>query len=168
MTSSPLMPAGTIATRIWPYAARSIERLITVAFDELDKAGRAWRPDTPDANSVLTLVNHMISNAEDNLLGTVVGANVTYDRQADFDTPETDPAAIRARWSRVRAAFEVTLPRLDDAHMFAGVTHPRRGTVTRFDVLVVVTRHAAEHLAHAELTRDLYRARAADRDRTAR
>lgn len=160
MTSS-LMPAGTIATRLWPYTVRSIERLIAVALDELDETGRAWRPDAPDANSVLALVNHLISNAEDNLLGTVVGTNVTYDRQADFDSPDTDPAAIRERWARVQAAFEVALPRLDDAHLFTGVTHPRRGTVTRFDVLVVVTRHAAEHLAHAELTRDLYRALAA-------
>lgn len=152
------MPAATIASRIWPYAERSIERLLAVAFDELDEAGRTWRPDAPDTNSVLTLVNHTISNAEDNLLGTIAGLDVTYHRQADFDAPETDPAAIRGRWARVRTGFEAALHTLDDAHLFAGVEHPRRGTVTRFDTLLVVTRHAAEHLAHAELTRDLYRA----------
>lgn len=150
-----------VAALMWPYAARSIERLLAVACDELDEAGRAWRPDAPEANSVLSIVNHMISNAEDNLLGTVAGLDVTYNRQADFDTPETDPAAIRARWTRIAASFETALPTLDDARLFEDVPHPRRGTVTRFDVLVVVTRHAAEHLAHAEVTRDLYRAHVA-------
>ncbi len=154
---------STVAALMWPYTARSIERLLAVACDELDDAGRAWRPDAPDANSVLSIVNHMISNAEDNLLGTVAGLDVTYDRQADFDTPEADPAAIRARWTRIAAAFEAAMPALDDARLVEDVPHPRRGTVTRFDVLVVVTRHAAEHLAHAELTRDLYCAHVATR-----
>ena len=148
----------SIAAQIWPYVMRSIDRLVAVAFDELDAVGRAWRPEAEGANSVLTLVNHTVSNAEDNLLGTIAGMAVTYDRQADFDTPETDPEAIRVRWARVRSAFEAALPMLDDQRMLEIVQHPRRGPVTRFDTLVVVTRHAAEHLAHAELTRDLYRA----------
>ena len=33
--------------------------------------------------------------------------------------------------------------------------HPRRGLLTGREILIVVARHAAEHLAHAELTRDL-------------
>lgn len=148
----------SLAQRMWPYAGRTVDRLLVVAFDELDGAGRAWRPDAPGANSVLTLVNHTISNAEDNLVGTVAGLDVAYHRQADFDAPETDPAAVRARWARIRDVFEAALPTLDDARMLETVQHPRRGRVTRFDTLVVVTRHAAEHLAHAELTRDLYRA----------
>ncbi len=155
MTSTP-----STAARLWPYARRSIERLIAVAFDELDEVGRAWRPNAPGANDVLTLVNHTISNAEDNLLGTIAGLDVAYQRQADFDAPEADPAIVRARWDGVSAAFEAALPHLDDQRLFEEITHPRRGTITRFDALVVVTRHAAEHLAHAELTRDLYRAHA--------
>lgn len=147
----------SLAQRMWPHAGRTVDRLLVVAFDELDGAGRGWRPDAPGANSVLTLVNHTISNAKDNLLGTVAGLDVTYDRQADFDAPETDPTVIRARWTLIRETFEAALPTLDDARMLETVQHPRRGPVTRFDTLVVVTRHAAEHLAHAELTRDLYR-----------
>ncbi len=150
-----------VAALMWPYTARSMEGLLAVVCDELDAVGRAWRPDAHDSNSVLSIVNHMISNAEDNLLGTVAGLDVTYDRQADFDTPEADPAAIRTRWTRITVAFEAALPALDDARLFEDVPHPRRGTVTRFDVLVVVTRHVAEHIAHAELTRDLYRAHVA-------
>ncbi|TAJ21631.1 MAG: DinB family protein [Dehalococcoidia bacterium] len=151
----------SIAAQTWPYVMRSIDRLVAVAFDELDAAGRAWRPAAEGANNVLTIVNHMISNAEDNLLGTIAGLPVQYDRQADFETPSTDPAGVKARWARVNATFEAALPGLDDARMLETVQHPRRGPVSRLDTLVVVARHAAEHLAHAELTRDLYRAHVA-------
>lgn len=153
----------SIAAQTWPYVMRSIDRIVAVAFDELDVEGRAWRPEAEGANNVLTIMNHMISNAEDNLLGTIAGLPVTYDRQADFVTPSPDPEAVRARWARVSAAFEAVLSGLDDARMLETVPHPRRGPVSRLDTLVVVARHAAEHLAHAELTRDLYRAHVAKR-----
>ena len=146
------------AATIWSYAARSIERLIAVAFEDLDSAGRAWHPDVPDANSVLALLNHTISNAEDNLLGTVLGQSLHYDRQADFDTPTASQDAIHERWNGIRSIFEAALPTLDNPRLAETMQHPRRGPVTRLDILIVVARHAAEHLAHAELTRDFYRA----------
>ncbi|MCB0140064.1 MAG: DUF664 domain-containing protein, partial [Caldilineaceae bacterium] len=34
-------------------------------------------------------------------------------------------------------------------------THPRRGQMSGRAILMVVMRHAAEHMGHAELTRDL-------------
>ena len=147
-----------VAGRIWPYIARSIERLIVVAFDDLDADGRSWRPRAPKANSVLALVNHTISNAEDNLLGTILGRSMHYDRQIDFDSPAETAQAVRDRWADIRRTFEEALPSLDDARLIEAIQHPRRGSITRFDVLIVVARHAAEHLGQAELTRDLYRA----------
>ena len=145
----------TVAAIMWPYAERSIERLVAV-FEALDDAGRRWHPPAHEANSVATLTNHTIANAEENLLQTVGGQQVAYDRQVEFDAPETDPAAVRARWTRLREAFEALLPALTDERMLEQVDHPRRGRLSRLDGLVVVTRHAAEHLAQAELTRDLY------------
>jgi hypothetical protein len=38
-------------------------------------------------------------------------------------------------------------------------THPRRGDMTGREILIKTVRHAAEHLGHAELTRDLLRVR---------
>jgi len=148
----------TIATLIWPYVERSIEAQV-VAFEELDPAGRSWRPPAPETNSMATLVNHTIANAEENLLGTICGEAVAYDREADFDAPSTDPDAVRERWERLRTGFQSHLTSLTDEHLLETIEHPRRGAVTRLEVLVVVARHAAEHLAHAELTRDLYDAR---------
>ena len=37
--------------------------------------------------------------------------------------------------------------------------HPRRGTLTGRDVLIVVARHTAEHWGEAQLTRSLMKAR---------
>ena len=36
--------------------------------------------------------------------------------------------------------------------------HPRRGVLTGREVLLIVARHATEHLGRAELTRDLAKA----------
>jgi hypothetical protein len=36
--------------------------------------------------------------------------------------------------------------------------HPRRGPLSGREILIVVARHAAEHLGQAELTRDLMKA----------
>jgi len=147
----------SIVELTWPYIDRSIESLVRL-FEDLDVSGRTWTPPAPDANSVAALVNHTVSNAEDNLLGTVAGTAVAYERQADFDRPEAEPARVRARWHAVRDAFVRRIPDLDDAAVLERVSHPRRGEVTRYEAMLVVARHAAEHLAHAELTRDLYRA----------
>ena len=45
----------------------------------------------------------------------------------------------------------------------AARAHPRRGTLTGRDVLIVVARHAAEHWGEAQLTRSLMKARAGGR-----
>ena len=48
---------------------------------------------------------------------------------------------------------------LDDAILDQPFTHPRRGQMSGRAILMVVIRHAAEHMGHAELTRDLIRAK---------
>lgn len=152
----------TVASLTWPYVERSIEELVAT-FERLDERGRAWQPDVPDANSVATLVGHTISNAEDNLLGRILGREVRYDRERDFDAPEASPEAVRDRWERLRTDFSSELASLTDERLFETVQHPRRGPIARLDALIVVTRHAAEHLAQAQLTRDLYHASEGDR-----
>jgi len=87
-------------------------------------------------------------------------APVAYDREADFEAPIADAAAIEAHWADRRARIDALIVTLDDASILATRVHPRRGEITGLDVLVVVARHAAEHLAHAELTRDWLRSSA--------
>ncbi len=83
-----------------------------------------------------------------------------YDRQADFDAPIVAAAAIEARWGDLRARIVEVIGALDDGSVLETRVHSRRGEVTGLDVQLVVARHAAEHLAHAELTRDWLRSRA--------
>jgi len=142
------------AALIWPYIDRSVESLRGVAAD-LTPDELVWRPPAADANSIATLLTHTIANAEDNLLGTLLALPGTYDRERHFVAPDLDVGAAEARWRRLRETFEAALPGLNDARLLAAITHPRRGSITGLEVMLVVARHTAEHLAHAELTRDL-------------
>ncbi len=147
------MPESVIALTVWGYIERSLDRLVTLALD-LTEAERLALPPVDGANSIATLVSHTLANAEENLLGTLGGADVLYDRQADFDAPVADATSIEARWAILRARCAARLAEVDDASVLAPCAHPRRGEVLGLEVLLVVARHAAEHLAHAELTRD--------------
>ena len=147
---------AVIVERIWPYIERSLDRLVTLAL-ELTEAERLARPPVEGANSIATLVGHTLANAEENLLGTLIGNYIRYDRQADFDSPLAGAVAIEARWGELRPRIERALEGLDNDAVLARRAHSRRGEVTGLDVLVVVARHAAEHLAQAELTRDWLR-----------
>ncbi len=150
------MSEPTISTTVWGYIERSLDRLVALSLD-LTEAERVARPPVEGANSVATLVGHTLANAEENLLGTLGGLDVRYEREADFDAPISDAVAIAARWGDLRARIAAVIAGLDDAAVLAARVHPRRGEVTGLEVLVVVARHAAEHLAHAELTRDWLR-----------
>lgn len=150
------MGDSAISATVWPYIERSLDRLVALAL-ELTEAERLARPPVDGANSIATLVGHTLANAEENLLGTLGGMDVAYDRQADFDAPTSDAAMIEARWTDQRGRMRSVVAGLDDAMLLAPRPHPRRGEVTGLEVLLVVARHAAEHLAHAELTRDWLR-----------
>lgn len=151
-------PEALIAPTIWRYIASSLDGLVSLAL-ELSEDERLAIPPVAGANSVAALVGHTLANAEDNLLGTLAGQDVTYDRQADFDAPAADAGSIEARWAALRARVNAALGPLDDTAVLAPRAHPRRGEVTGLEVLVVTARHAAEHLGQAELTRDWVRSR---------
>ena len=151
---------------LWRLIAGSVDRLVEVARD-LEETGGAealhWRPPAPAANSVLVLAHHTLENLEDNALYTVAGIDrsAARDREAEFDADDASTARLVARWSALHPRIEQALALLDTAILAETREHPRRGEQSVLTVLVVTARHAAEHLAHAELTRDLYRAAAA-------
>ena len=146
-----------IASTSWAYIERSLDRLVTLSL-ELSDEQRARVPDYEAFNSVATLVGHTLGNAEDNLLGTLCGLEVIYDREADFEAPIVDAEAIRERWEDLRARISEEIARLSNEDVLELRQHPRRGEVRGLDVLLVVARHAAEHLAQAEMTRTIVEA----------
>jgi uncharacterized damage-inducible protein DinB len=153
MTDDPF--ASPEIETFWGYIATSLDRLVEVG-GSLDPDGLHWRPPAPGANSVAILVHHTLSNAEGNLLGTLAGEDVKRDREAEFAEGEGTGADLVDEWRILRARFERSLRGVDAAEMERQRPHPRRGSVNGREVLIVVARHAAEHMGQAELTRDLW------------
>ncbi len=150
---------------VWRLIASSVDRLVEVARDlEADGGADAlhWRPRAPEANSVLALAHHTLENLEDNTLYTVakVDRPTPREREAEFATDDPSTDRLVARWTALRPRIEEALAPLDATILAEARQHPRRGEQSVLTVLVVTARHAAEHLAHAELTRDLHRAQA--------
>ncbi|MEX1103184.1 MAG: DinB family protein [Dehalococcoidia bacterium] len=141
------------AAVFWRYISSTLDRLVDLAGGCAPEVA-AWAPPAPGANSVLALANHTLANAEENLLGLVLGERVARDREAEFD-PGAGPDGLRVRWQALRPALEAGLRTLRDDRMGAPLSHPRRGEITVREVLLVLARHAAEHLGQVELTRDL-------------
>lgn len=148
---------GSESDLFWRYIASALDRLIAL-LDGLGEGELNWQPPAAGANSLLALATHTLANAEENLLGTLGGQPVGRDHAAEFAARASSPAAIAARWRELRPRLAELLAHLPDAALTAPVQHPRRGVVTGRDILIVVARHAAEHLGQAELTRDLLRA----------
>lgn len=140
----------------WRYIAGSLDRLVAVVA-ELDEVELSWRPPAQGANSLRVLAAHTLGNAEENLVGLLGGEEVARDRDAEFLAPAGDGPELERRRLALRPRVERALAGLDAGALARQHAHPRRGTVSGREVLLVVARHAAEHLGQAELTRDLLR-----------
>jgi hypothetical protein len=142
---------------LWRFILSSLDRLLSVAHS-LDWEGLQWRPPAPQANSVAVLVRHTLGNAEENLLMVLCGQPFARQRDAEFADRSMTVDELASQWHDLRPRLEVALADLAAEEMTRLRAHPRRGSVSGRDVLIVVARHAAEHLGQAELTRDLWQA----------
>jgi hypothetical protein len=148
---------------LWRLIDSSVARLVELTGDFEASGGSAalrWRPPVADANSVIALAHHTLENLEDNLVYTAPGRDRDRprEREAEFDADDDSSARLVARWADLRPRAEAALASLPTAVLGERRVHPRRGEQSVLTVLVVVARHCAEHLAHAELTRDLHAA----------
>jgi hypothetical protein len=139
----------------WRFIASSLDRLLAVA-QALEADGLHWRPPAPGANSVAMLVRHTLGNAEENLLMILCGQPFARQRDDEFVDRSVSAADLVTAWHDVRPRLEAALATVEAEEMTRIRPHPRRGSVSGRDVLIIVARHAAEHLGQAELTRDLY------------
>ena len=147
--------ASSEAAVFWRYISSSLDRLVELV-TAVDPTALGWRPQTSaTSNSLAGLAAHTLGNAEENILGVLAGERVDRDHEQEF-TAEPSSRAIAAQWHDLRPRLAAALRRLPAAEMARPRAHPRRGTVTGREVLLVVARHAAEHLGQAELTRDLW------------
>jgi len=148
------MPAATEALIFWRYIASSLDRLVG-CLDALSATQLNWRPPAPGANSLYALAVHTLGNAEENLLQTLAGQPVDRDRDGEFAAQGDSAQPVAAHWAILRAELAARLASLPTDALDATYKHPRRGSVSGRELLIIVARHAAEHLGQAELTRDL-------------
>ncbi len=155
------MLAADEASIFWRYIASSLDRLVG-CLDGLSAMQLNWRPAAPDTNSLYALAAHTLGNAEENLLQTLAGGSVGRDRDGEFAARGESAQAVTARWATLRAELRAHLACLPADALDATYVHPRRGAVTGRELLIVVARHAAEHLGQAELTLALLHAAQSD------
>jgi 2'-deoxynucleoside 5'-phosphate N-hydrolase len=141
------------ALTLWRFITSTMQRLLA-CLDSLDESALNWRP-LPNANSLYILATHIIGNIEETVLGLVCGQPVVRDREAEFHATGRDATLLQTRWRMLQTEIIQHLEQLAPADLDRERLHPRRGLLTGWEILMVVARHAAEHLAHAELTRDL-------------
>lgn len=146
------------ALTFWRSITSSVDRLLA-CLEGLAETALNWRP-LPNASSLYVLATHIIGNIEETVLGLVCGQSVTRDREAEFQALGSDTVLLQSRWDTVQRQIRQHLAHLSPADLDRERLHPRRGLLTGWAILMVVARHAAEHLAHAELTRDLWLAAA--------
>ena len=145
------------AATFWRYIAGSLDRLIGMLAG-MEESELNWRPAAPDTNTLYVLATHTMANAEENILGTLCGQSVRRERADEFAARGATSEPLQARWRDLRDRLELALASLPSSELDAVRVHPRRGALQGRDILIVVARHAAEHLGQAELTRDLMKA----------
>ena len=156
------MPLSGPAQPAFDTACELLERILAAAdglsAEQLDTA--PW----DDSSAMFVLATHAISATEWNFVEVLAGQEVDRSRQAEFDSRAAsfdDPQGLLAeRWSGAKAAIEAALAGLsDDAwdgphyHMFMDKN------LSGHELVVRALAHTAEHVGHAEMTRQWLDAR---------
>ena len=138
-----------------------IDRLLETIKD-LDEKAINWKPPSSGANSLLVLVTHTLGSAEQHVVGIAAGKTVVRNRDAEF-AAKGGATHLAARAEEVRGRIHDALAslegRLDEEREPPMREWRAKGTAR--DRLVHSISHTAEHVGHAQLTRDLLKARPA-------
>lgn len=133
--------------------------------DTLDGLGEEalnWRPSPPGANSIYVLAAHTLGNAEAWVLGIACGQPIVRDRPAEFAAGGPDPSGLIAKARELGRQFDDALgllPQkvLDEIRQphpsLFGEGTPRPVSVRQ--ALMVAIEHAAHHVGHIDITRDM-------------
>jgi hypothetical protein len=138
---------------LWDYIRRSVDRIL-LCLDGLEGDDLNWRP-LESASSLYVLAVHIIANVEANILGVLCSQNIIRHREEEFRARGSSVEPIRQRWLDVQERISSCLGKLSSSDLDQEYEHARRGKITGRDLLITIARHAAEHVGHAELTRDL-------------
>ncbi|HET7034925.1 MAG TPA: DinB family protein [Thermomicrobiaceae bacterium] len=157
MNAEPRNFASPEAAAFWDSIAGTLDSLVGT-LEGLSDEQLNWRPPAPDTNSLSVLVTHTLGNVRESLLEIFGGQQVHRDRDSEFRVTGNSAQDLQQRWQQLRPRAEAVLAALTPDELHRTYSHPRRGQIGGYDVLLLVATHAAQHLGHAELTRDLLRA----------
>jgi hypothetical protein len=138
---------------LWDYVRRSVDRIF-LCMEGLDEEDLNWRP-LPNANSLYVLATHTMGNIEANILGVLCGLEISRNRDEEFKARGSSTEPLQQKWQELQEKISVNLSGLTPGALDREYEHPRRGKITGRDLLITAARHMAEHVGHAELTRDL-------------
>jgi hypothetical protein len=138
---------------LWNYISRSVARII-LCLDGLNEGDLNWKP-LDNANSLYVLAIHMMGNVDSNLLGVLCHQNIIRQRENEFSAYGTSSDSVQQKWREIQERITSYLTQLPPNILDQELVHPRRGKITGRDLMITIARHAAEHVGHAELTRDL-------------
>ncbi len=136
------------------FLSQTLDQFVQV-MDGLSVEELNWRPSAPDANSIYVLASHTLGNVRWSTLELLGGQQVHRDREAEFQSIADASNASMPAWPALRTELEGVMTRLAAEAMDKRIAHPIFGDLSGREVLIVVIRHAAEHLGHAQVTRDL-------------
>jgi hypothetical protein len=128
---------------------RLVNALDGLSSEEIDR-----RPPAGETSSLLILATHTMGNIEESVIEIIGGETVGRNRDSEFAVSGSSAGDARQRWENLKERIHSTLSNLDEGALDREYSHPRRGTITGRDVLLLTATHAAEHLGHAEITRD--------------
>jgi hypothetical protein len=136
------------------YIVSSVAHLLD-CLDGLTVEQINWKPPAPEANSLYVLAIHTMANTEENVLGVVCGLPIDRSHAQEFGASGSSVEPLRNRLGELSDRMRQELARLAPEAMECARPHPRRGSITAREVLLVAARRAAEHYGQALLTRDL-------------
>lgn len=128
----------------------------------LSEAQLNWRPPVAEGNSIFVIATHTLGNAEGWVLGIACRQPIERDRPAEFRAAGASAAPIVAKAGELARRIDEALAGLSDAMLgetrqapaqLFGAGEPR--TVTVREALMHVVHHAAIHIGHIQITRDL-------------
>ena len=113
-----------------------------------------WKP-APETNSIAVLVVHTLGSEAEVLR---VAANVPGDRDrpAEFRVTANDAEDLLREIDQADAYIEAMAPRITAEHLTAVRPRGEREPETGLHWLLTNYGHAREHLAHIQLTKQLY------------
>ena len=138
----------------WRAIVSSVNHMVS-CLDGLNEEDLNWKP-LDNANSLYVLPNHMMSNMEETILGVLCGQGIkSRQREDDFKVAGSSIEPTKQKWHDLQERMASALAQLPQNALDKEYAHPRRGRITGRDLMIVVTKHAAEHVGQADLTRDL-------------